>query len=304
MLVALLLAAFFVGALAIWSLRSRPSQDGPAPSPPRQPRVVALSPAITVTMDWLEQSRLLVGRHAFDHHADPAIAICGDEAGIDYESLLRARPTHVLLQRSARELPPRLLSLAQQHGWQLRVYPLLELGDIERLADALDELLSPAPSSPPPSQRLRDHWTHDPADLASIGPVLLVSNLDPISVLGPGSWHDQLLQSLGAVSAISQGPPFLELSLEDVIRLQPAGIIAILPRPMGSARGGSQAHDSPPRSAAELLGVLARPSIPAFATGRVAIIDHPLALTPSSAMADVADEMRAILRAWASEPVP
>lgn len=91
----------------------------------------------------------------------------------------------------------------------------------------------------------------------------------------------------------------MELDAEDVLRLDPAGIVLISPRGVGTARASVGEADLLAR-----LGRLGDLDIRAVREGRVALIDDPLALLPSTAMAGFADRLAAILESWeeADEP--
>lgn len=235
-----------------------PTTTTPAPAPAARPqRVVALSPAIALTLRTLGRADALAGRHAFDAWSDPALPICGDQAGLDYEALIRVDPTHVLLQTSAlRDIPPRLTDLAAQRRWHVRALPMLTL---DQVADALALLEAdfapptpPAPPAPgaPHSTRPRDAATKTasgPADslaqrlrraaaprqgldAARAGRVLILYGGSPPAALGPGSFHHDLLVRLGATPALTRGQPFMALSTEDLLALKPDAIILVAPR--------------------------------------------------------------------------
>ena len=86
---------------------------------------------------------------------------------------------------------------------------------------------------------------------------------------------------------------WLELSLEDIARLNPQAIIIIRP-------GGEAESD-----AMEVAGPLGRLQIDAARDGRIAVLTHPDALRPCTGIIGVAAEMRRLLRDFsqASEPV-
>lgn len=283
--------------------RSRPASA--ASGDVAAPRVVALSPALAVTLRDLGAAGQIVGRHGHDLVLDPAIPVCGDQAGIDYEALLRARPTHVLLEWGARPLPQRLRRLARQQGWHVRSFAQLTLDDIEETTAALYELMAPSQteggavpawSATPIAHAFAEAWRPRPGALADAGRILLLAGVDPVGVLGPGSFHHQILVRMGATPAIVEGSPWMELDTEDVLQLAPDGLVLIQPRP---ARTEPTADPPQWDQVRARLGPLAQLDIPAIRVRRVAVIDDPLALTPSTAMLSLTAQLRQILQAWA-----
>src|SRR5689334_23210000 len=103
------IAAFFaVGVAALCCVQACRHTASPPnePAPSSSPRVVALSPAVARTMRDLGLGKYLVGRHGFDQWSAQSLPVCGDQNGIDYETLVRARPTQVFLQVA--DVPDRL----------------------------------------------------------------------------------------------------------------------------------------------------------------------------------------------------
>lgn len=254
-------------------------------------RVVSLSPAITVTLRDLGLQDLIVGRDGFDLVLPKSIPVCGDLQGIDYERLLQVHPTHILLQLGAKPVPDRLRDLAATQGWKVANLSLVSLDDIQRTTQEL-ALTFGAPSGPLLAGMARS-WSARPG-LKDAGRVLLLGATDPPAALGPGSFHQQILERIGGTPAITQGSMFITLDAEDVLKLKPDAIILILPRDPGAPASGPRDPEQL-RAALSRLGQL---DIPAFKNGRVALIDDPLAHTPSTAMTHLADEMARILAGW------
>jgi len=281
----------FIVGLALLATLARRVIHGPPGSYADETRIVALSPALAIMLKDIGVEDQIVGRHGFDLVLDKSVPVCGDQAGIDYEQLLRVEPTHVLIEWGARELPPRLSELAGEHRWTVVDYSLETIDEIKTAADDLEQrfildpalakdpnaALSLAPLSDTITQALR------PRVGAYEGRTLLLISANPPAALGPDSFHQDVLESLGGVSALQEGARYQELDAEDVLRLAPDAIVLIVPR----------SPDEPPteRDPLELLGVLATLEIPAVRNGRVALIDDPLALTPSSAVVRLAKEM-------------
>jgi ABC-type Fe3+-hydroxamate transport system substrate-binding protein len=114
-----------------------------APSAARGERVVVLSPALAATLKDLGVSDLVVGRHGWDMALDPGLPVCGDQSGIDYEALLAAHPTVVIIELNPRDVPDRLVELARTNGWELLNLPALGLDDVVRVTRTLEDRFSP-----------------------------------------------------------------------------------------------------------------------------------------------------------------
>lgn len=291
---------------------------GATSNPAGEHRIVALSPAMAVTLRDLGFGDRIVGRHGYDLALDPAIPVCGDQAGIDYESLIRVRPTHVIVQWGARDLPPRLNELARSHGWIVLNYDLLTLHDVRTSAVELHDVLAGpesehaghqattptarAAAEPPPLlARLESAFRRRGTGFPGAGRVLLLVSASPIAVVGPGSFHHQVLESIGGIPAVTRGGPYQELDVEDVMRLAPDAVVLI--RPRGREASSATGTVAPDRQG-PLLGTLSGRPIPAVTAGRIALIDDPLCLLPGSSLADFADDLAAILVQWNASPGP
>ncbi len=257
-------------------------------APSSDVRIAPLSPAIAVILRDLDCADRIVGRHAFDMMLDKSLPVVGDQTGVDYESLARTNPTHILLDWGSRELPPRLLELAAERHWIVRDYRMLTLDDIRRATLAIAEDIN-IPGAPDRAAELvmdMDRaWTTRPAIAHNVGRALILFSPDGNGAAGPGSFHAELIHALGARNAVESGAPFVMLDAEDVRRLDPDSILIFQP-------------DADPARWKELLGALARADLRAVAEGRVAVVAHPLGLTPSTAMIDVADEIERLASTW------
>lgn len=287
------------GILAVWGaqaagiFRVRTQPPGP---PPVQSRIVSLSPAIAITLRDLGLERLIVGRDAYDRILPSSIPVCGDLSGIDYEHLLAVRPTHILLQLGAKQVPEKLEGLASRNHWTVRNFPQLTLEDITSVTRDLHQLFAPGTSTTVFDDMSRA-WSRRANGFPLAGRILLLAAVDPPSALGPGSCHHQILERIGGTPAITDGAPYITLDAEDVLKLKPDGIILILPREPGTPWV--------PTAPDDVRGVLGRTGhldIPAIRNEHVALIDDPLAHTPSTAMIGVADQMAAILARWNVDP--
>ena len=326
-----LLCALTAGLIAVVGCsRSGSSVGSKTTNTSDEHRLVVLSPAVAVMLRDLGLADLIVGKHDYDLVLPDTVPAVGHQEALDYEAILGAAPTEIIIEWGSRPLPPRLTEFAESHGWEIRRVTLLTIDDIARTVDDLaigfgavrfetggpgvsglspeglpgdlDRMAEPLQFRDPsvrfgdelPSATLARAWSPRGDGFEGIGPVLLLGSTTPPGVLGPGSFHDQILRRIGGVPAIDEGSPWMELAAEDIYRLDPAAIVLIAPRDPGSAYGTDV-------SAAALLNRLGRVGtldVEAVRSGRIAIIDDPLALLPSTSMAGYADDLAAILEGW------
>ncbi len=255
------------------------------------PRIVSLSPAASILLRDAGLEDAVVGRHGWDAVLDPSLPVAGDQTGLDYERIIALEPTHVVIEWGARDLPDRLVSLADDRGFAIVPIDTLTLADIARSAERVQRAFgarSDAVDLAAFSARLpaRDGW----------GAVLLVVATSPsVDCLGPGSAHHELLELGGFTPAIAGGAPWITLSLEDVIGLDPDCIVLVQP-------GGSP--DADRGDLRDRLGPLAATEISAVRHGRVVLIDEPTALIPSTNLVGVARRMWDGLAALGPLPSP
>ncbi|MGH7242225.1 MAG: ABC transporter substrate-binding protein [Phycisphaerales bacterium] len=321
LLLSLLLAA---GPLASCDRKTPSAATAPPPAPAAdiasisapELRIVALSPALAIILKDLGYEQQIVGRHAYDVALDPALPTCGELGTIDYETLVKVKPTHIFIQWGAQSLPPRLTELAATNKWTVSNLNPLTLDEIETVARAMDQTifdfatqdlrgkLASAPTQTGPPEHLKPAmpfenamhlaWSDRGPLMKSAGRILLVSGTKPIGALGPGSFHYQLLQRLGATPVPATGGPWITLDLEDLNKLAPDGIILFAPR-------APRAPAPPPATPEQLIALFGRVGelpIPAFKNKRVALIDDPYCLTPSTAMIPIADQIADIVSDW------
>lgn len=266
-------------------------------------RIVCLSPALAVTLKDLGFEDRIVGRHGYDMALSPALPVAGDQQGLNYETILTLNPTHVLLQLGS-GVPPKLAELAGKHAWVVSNTSILTLDDIRRTTRDVQGMFAPIGAPCPLLDRMTAAWSAEPDQtLSRAGRILLLASVSPPAALGPGSFHHQILEVLGGTPAITTGNPYIELDSESLLAIRPDGIILILPRPRGDAPSTAA-----PAQLRARLGTLGSLSLPCLDTSngreRLALIDDPLAHTPSSAMLAVTDQMREIVQDWAKRAKP
>jgi ABC-type Fe3+-hydroxamate transport system substrate-binding protein len=235
-----------------------------------------------------------VGRHGYDLVLDNSLPVCGDQAGLDYEAISKLGPTHVFTQYDSGDVPPRLLTLGKSRGFAVTNFQLLTLEAVRTNAQELAKQF--AVDGGRIDAKFVHAWSKRGAGFGKVGKVLLLGATDPPGVLGPGSFHYQILDRIGGTPAVTNGMPFITMDAEDILKIKPDAIVLVLPR-------GRGVKAPPPPSFEELvamLGPIAKLDLPAIRSQRVALIDDPLAHTPSTAMIQLADEMRTILNSWSA----
>lgn len=288
---------------ALGAVLNRTEDPHPNARPDAAVRIAAIGPAVAIILKDLGLEDLIVGRHGYDMALDPALPVCGDLNGIDYEALLRTRPTHVVVEWDHREKPARLARLARSLEWDVRYERLATLDEVRacaaRLASQFAEELSARGRDPARLlERMDAAWSTRDADLAGAGTVLLLVGTNPPGAVGPGSFHHDVLERIGGIGALRHARAYVTMDVEDVVRLAPDAIVLVFPRPRGAP-----ATDPTPEEINRLLGPLASRNIPAVTNGRVALIDDPLCQTASTALIDFADQLALILRRWSGHDV-
>lgn len=273
--------------------------EEPAPT-----RIIVLSPALGVILQDLGVEEDIVGKHAWDMALGASIPVVGTHDDPDLESILRLDPTHIIVQDMETKIPESLRRMAADQGWLVWGFPLLTLDDIALCTDELHGCLVGAPESSTdalPSTRLTEAWSNRGAPARAAGRVLLLAGVDPAGAMGPGSFHHQLIERLGAAPALTNGGPWQELDHEDILRLAPDTIILFRPQATDSNQ-----IDAPSaltrQEALQMLGGIAGLDIPAVRHGRVGVVEHPLGLIPASSLAEVAEEISALFAGWAGHP--
>lgn len=249
-----------------------------------RPRVVALSPALAVTLGDLGLTDTLVGRHGWDSISDQSLPVCGDQSGIDYERLLAVRPTHVYIQWGARPVPDRLSELGRRRGWTVRNIDLLTLDDVAGSVRTLAGDLAPA-GDERAARLLADieRAFDQRGPHRFTGTVLVLASVNPAGAVGPGSFHHQIIERLGLRPALTEGGPWQTLDREDLVTIDPAAIVLIQPE------GDAASPD---------LGVLDGLPLRAIRDDRLLVITDPALNTPSSALVRFAEMLGSSASSW------
>lgn len=98
--------------------------DSVEPAATSEQRIVCLSPAMTQIIEDLGYGDRVVGRNRWDFVAPLDTPIVGDNTTLDYEKLLRLRPTDIAIQTMREGIPAKLRELADRRGWRVWQWPL------------------------------------------------------------------------------------------------------------------------------------------------------------------------------------
>ena len=281
-------------------------------------RFVVFSPAIGVMLRDLGFEDSIVGKHAYDTALSDSIAVVGSHIDIDYEMLIRLSPSDLFFERNSVEIPQRVQELASANDWQIWTYELKTLDDIATTIDDLylklvglkekqvnDDNFLDFDIDPTakfdvelPSDRLASSWSPIGRAASNAGRTLVLAGVDPPGAMGPGSFHAQLIGRLGIDAAIVEGGMWQELDLEDIIDLAPDSILVCMPSKPSSDDLIGEPESMTWAQIQAKVGKVSTLPIPAVEHQRIAIIEHPLGLLPSSSLGQVADEVAAAVRAW------
>jgi ABC-type hemin transport system substrate-binding protein len=261
-------------------------------------RIVSLSPALTRMAVDLGLEDAIVGRSSFCTAVNESVPAVGDLMNADTERIIRLDPTHVLIQEPASGGDGLMRQMADREGWTLGAWRSIDrVADVERVLRRMSDLLVAHPAADEAAIRerrdallaeidaaaSRTDAEAGSIDAASIGPVLLVySTTEPIGVFGRDTYLDDLLAAAGGMNATTAAS-WANLTLEDVVRIDPAAIVLVQP---------DSSADADPMT---LLGRLKDLPIEAVKQEHVALLRHRDALLPSTTLPAVAADLRRAL---------
>ena len=256
--------------LLVWSVALFVLPGSPATArSDSPPRIVSLSPALSATLVALGLGDRVVGRTPWCRGLPARVPVVGDAQRIDYERLLRVRPTHVLRQ-SARP-DPELQRLATEHGWRIERWARLErIAEIRSLLEHLPHILYGDPI-PAAVARRRDALLRALDEALALhpcpedpGPIALVTGADPPLAFGRGTYLDDLLRAWGLRNAVS-ARGWVALDLETLARSQARLVVWVNDR-----------ASSPP------------PALQTLPARHLVTFVHPAALLPAASLPQVA----------------
>lgn len=238
----------------------------------------------------LGAARFIVGRTRYCESVDPDIPVIGDLNQIYLETLVRIEPTHLVLQSPATGTDPALRRIAAEHGWILyEKGGLNSINDVAQVVTELGQLFKDVEiraNAESLSAQLREIDVQARSNESASGARVLVVTVDPgILAFGRDTYLDVMLRAHGLRNAVAE-EGWITLTLEDVARLEPDGLLIVKPRAAEE------------RDGLHLAGSIAELEIPAMTEHRIGVIRHPDALLPSTSLLEVYQEMADQVDSW------
>ncbi len=169
-----------------------------------------MSPALTAMLLELGVGDHLVGRSSFCRVPGDDLPVVGDLLEVNWESLVRTNPSHVIVQASPDLLRGDVVHVAQSRGWTLLAYPLADASDITLAMESLprdldlrgDDHASASASAAAFNSRLEEEMSiREPA--ISGNRVLLLTPGPQMLGWGSETYLGDMVEALGAVNVLS-----------------------------------------------------------------------------------------------------
>lgn len=273
--------------LALWAGGCADRDDEETPVSEPEFRIVCLSPALTDILIHLGVESAIVGRDQYERQLAEDVPRVGDLLNLNLEAILKLRPSDLVLQAANHDLPPRLIEIAEERGWNIVNLQIDGLTDLRQAIEGLPESLTFA-GEPDLRDRARMEAKSAIAELETAlapldnaglwGRAIALFEVDPIWCYGPGSYVTEALAAMGVENALAQGPAWQELPAETLMSLNPETLIVIREGAEGQVRHEFRADD---------LGPLIRLPLQAIENKRVIVVEHPQALLPGASQAEV-----------------
>ncbi|MEM9253055.1 MAG: ABC transporter substrate-binding protein [Planctomycetota bacterium] len=274
--------AGWLACVVVVAVHADEASDAPA-----YERIVSLSPVLTQVVVDLGLGDRLVGVAEYDN-VRPDLPIAGSFGEADAERVLTLSPDVVLVTGLGGEPKASVIAAAERVDAEVFAWELpMRLSMIETTVFNDDEPagVSQALGVPGAGRALRESWSAELDDLATSAKdevagrrVLLLLDANPASALGPGSPFVELVERLGAQSASPLATAWGVLDAERLMLAEPDVVLLLRP-------GDAPLSGDADGRVAPLADVWAGRGV------RVALIDHPLGLLPSTALPEVAEAM-------------
>ena len=245
--------------------------------------MVSLSPSTTEAMFAIGAGAVVVGRSQQCDYPPEATALpsAGDYANPNLEAIIALRPTLVVGEQGP--VGPQIESKLRAHGIET-FFPVTDnVADITAMLRALGDQVGQAQRARQLAQRIDTHitelatWAH-PRERVS---VVMVFDVSPIFVAGPGSFPDELLKLGGGDNLITRGGKWPTIDIEHLLSLNPTVVVDA----MGVGHAAASRVGQAPGWQA----------LAAVKNGRVRRLTSSAALRPGPRIADgLVDVVRAI----------
>jgi len=266
--------------------RRRPA--APALTAAPRPVVASLVPAATDLIVGMGAADHLAGISTYDtdRPALRGLPRVGDYASVDWERLSIIRPEVLIIFQAPDRIPAGMRQKAQSLGIQLVDAKAERVSDVFALLSMLGQVLHEPEKAADAERQLRRRLDRVAQRVAADTPVptLLVIDSSGRSIVGPDTFLDDLLHIAGGTNvAASVGSRYPEIDTEKLVQLAPQAVIQLLPD--ASAQVLDQARQNWSRL----------PTVPAVRNARVYTITDWYAEQPGWHMADLAEQMAAVL---------
>lgn len=240
------------------------------------PRVVSISPSTTEALFALNAGDLAVGRSRYcDYPPEVSkLPAVGGFADPSVEAILALSPTIVVGARGP--AGPTIEQSLQSHGIQTYFPETESLAAIEAMLEVLGRMVDKTSEAARVVQQIRGRRDAVVAAVAGKPRVRLVMLFDvaPIVVAGPGSFPDELIRVAGGENLIVRGGAYPTIGMEHLLALDPDCIVD----------GAAEVHDS--RRFERLRDSPGWRDLRAFKEGRVRPLANPAALRPGPRIAE------------------
>ncbi len=190
-------------------------------------RVVSVSPNCTEAMFAIGAGDLLVGRSLQCDHPPEAkhLPSVGEYASPNLEAIIALRPTLVIGEQGP--VGPQIAHRLRTRGIDTFFPATDSVADITAMLRNLGQRVARQQAARQLAQRIDTQvarlatWAHPRKAV----PVVMVFDVSPIFVAGPGSFPDELLRLSGGDNLITRGGKWPTIDVEHLLSLNPAVII-------------------------------------------------------------------------------
>jgi iron complex transport system substrate-binding protein len=255
------------------------------------------APALTVASLAPAATDLIVGMGAADHLVAvsnfdfdrptlPKLPRVGDYQNTDWERLDDLKPAIIIVQMEPSRIPAGFSERAGAIGAKIVDIQIERLSDIDATLKQLGDALNEQRKAADARSRLQARLDAVHRRVAGEAPVPTLLALDDrgASTAGPGTFLDEILTIAGGRNVLAGTTDhWPSLDRERLMALSPTAVVELLPG----------ASPQVLAQAADFWKTL--PEVPAVANGRTYRITDPWVLTPGIEVADLAEQIAALL---------